>query len=95
MHEQMQQFWFNCWNADNERARDAYDELRERESKPRQPRPELEAEICRRYLAGESIEMVSRSIGCGFGLVRAALDRNDVQMRSLSEAATKRWGRVA
>lgn len=57
--------------------------------------PEREAEICRRYLAGESIKMVQKAVGCGPDLVLQALDRHDVPTRSLSEAAKLRWRRSA
>lgn len=132
------QLWFDAWNADNERARAAYDQLREEETRPRRCRsglhwllagnvgangaclacrnikaraargrprrfrnkrlrltPDLLAEICNRYQAGESIEMVRQAVGCGPGLVLQALDRNDVPTRSLSEAAAVRWRRTA
>jgi hypothetical protein len=132
------QLWFDAWNADNERARDAYDQLRDEQERPRQCRaglhwllagnvstngsclqcrnikaraargrprrfrnkrirltPELAAEICRRYQAGESIETVRRAVGCGPDLVVQALDRNDVPTRTLAEAAVLRWKRAA
>lgn len=132
------QLWFDAWNADNERAREAYDQLRDEQERPRQCRsglhwliagnvgstgycltcrntkartargrprrirdkrvrltPELEAEICRRYQDGESIEMVRKAVGCGADLVLQVLERNAVPTRTLSEAAVLRWRRSA
>lgn len=132
------QLQFDAWNADNERAREEYERIRDGETRPRQCRsglhwllagnvgvngacltcrnakaravrgtprrfrrkrvkltPELEIEICQRYAGGESIEMVRLAVGCGPDLIRATLDRNDVPLRSLAEAARKRWGRAA
>lgn len=78
------------------------EKAREKRGRPRRFRgnriemtPDREAEICRRYRAGESIEAVRKAVGCNPDQVLRILAKNDVPTRSLSEAAKLRWRRSA
>lgn len=52
--------------------------------------PEQEAEVCRRYLAGEGTTLLARSFGVTAATVMSCLHRNDVRMRGLLDRSNQR-----